>query len=255
MRYLFIALLCVATSVGAAELTGQDIMSQVADRKRPADSRATVRMVLVNKRNEKRERTVEIFAKEQDDLSRSLIRFEDPADVKGTGFLVLEQEEGDDVQILYLPALKKTRRISSSQKGQSFMGTDFSYEDLSVADIDEDADHKLLREETLEGHDVWVVESVPRPEKDSQYSKIVNWVRKDLKLPIKAVFYDQKGKELKQMTVRTVETVGEYDIATQTMMENLQRGTKTFLISPKESYKVDVGLGDDLFTERNLAAQ
>ena len=157
-------------------LTGTEIMTKVHDRENGTSSIVESTMILINDKGQTKERVVRAVRKEFGDLSKSMIRFMSPADVKGTGFLIWENAGRDDDQFLYLPALKQDpRRIASSEKGSRFMGTEFTYEDLENRKVDKD-DHKLLREEKLDGKLVYVVESIPKKGSDSQYKKLVSWV-------------------------------------------------------------------------------
>lgn len=125
--------------------------------------------------------------------------FESPPDVKGTGFLSWSyvDEDKDDDQWLYLPALRKVRRIAASNKGDSFMGSDFTYDDMGERKVEED-NHTLLKSENLKDTDCYVVESVPK-KKGYIYSKKITWVYKANLIPIKVDYYDRKGRFLKTL--------------------------------------------------------
>ena len=130
----------------SAELTGRDIMLKVHDRPDGDDQKGVMQMTLINKRGKMRKRTVLFLSKDYGKDSKSITYFQSPADVKGTGFLSWEYDDPskDDDRWLYLPALKKTRRISGSSKNDYFMGTDFTYDDLGDRSVDED-NHELLK--------------------------------------------------------------------------------------------------------------
>jgi hypothetical protein len=231
-------------------LTGTEIMTKVHDRENGKSSIIESTMILINDKGQTKERAVRAVRKEYGDLSKSMIRFLSPADVKGTGFLIWENADRNDDQFLYLPALKQDpRRIASSEKGSRFMGTEFSYEDLESRKVDKD-DHKLLKEDKLDGKQVYVVESIPKTGSDSQYKKFISWVRPDIWLPVKIEFYDRNGVLLKVLTVKKIEQVQGLWTTMDSIMENIQDKKKTQLILNKVQYNADIP--DEYFTERYL---
>lgn len=246
------ALVAILTGFPAVSLalTGTEIMTKVHDRENGTSSIVESTMILINDKGQTKERAVRAVRKEYGELSKSMIRFLSPADVKGTGFLIWENANRNDDQFLYLPALKQDpRRIASSEKGSRFMGTEFSYEDLENRKVDAD-DHKLLREDKLDGRQVYVVESIPKKGSDSQYKKLVSWVRPDIWLPVKIEFYDKNGVLLKVLTVSTIEQVQGIWTTMDSTMNNVQDKKKTQLIINKVQYNADIP--DEYFTERYL---
>jgi len=193
----------------AADAAGDQILEQAEEHTLLGynGSESEVELVLTNKRGTVRTRKIVIIAEEREGLSRALVRFLAPPDVAGTGFLVRERKDADDDQFLYVPALKKVRRISASQKGSSFMGTDLAYDDLQSHEVREST-NTVLREEAHEGHACWVLESIPKPEADSLYSRAVRWVRKKDHVPLRMELYD-KGDPRKLLKVMQVFQVGK----------------------------------------------
>jgi len=231
-------------------LTGTEIMTKVHDRENGKSSIVESTMILINDKGQTKQRVVRAVRKEYGDLSKSMIRFLSPADVKGTGFLIWENADRDDDQFLYLPALKQDpRRIASSEKSSRFMGTEFTYEDLENRKVDKD-DHKLLREEKLDGKQVYVVESIPKKGSDSQYKKLVSWVRPDIWIPVKIEFYDNRGVLLKVLTVKKFEQIQGIWTTMDSVMDNVQDKKKTQLTLGKVQYNTDIP--DEYFTERYL---
>jgi len=169
--------------------------------------------------------------------------------VRGTGFLIWEHKGKDDDQWLYLPAFKKVRRISSKEKEKSFMGTDFSYEDLGSHNLD-DYNYTLLKSETFDDQDCYVVESVPKPGKKKSYKKTITWIRKDIFLAIRIDFYDKKGKFLKRLHATNIEKIDGIWTVKVMEMENVQRKHRTIL--ELENVRYNIGLKKHFFTERNL---
>ena len=158
--FLALAFVFVAIAVQAQQLSGRDIMKKVDERPDGETRYAQMELTLVKKNGSKRERKMESWAMDIGKDTKKIMYFTYPGDVKGTGFLTWDYDQigKEDDKWLYLPAMKKTRRISgSSSKTDYFMGTDFTYDDMGDRNIDEDR-HKLLRTETRDGKKCWVVE-------------------------------------------------------------------------------------------------
>lgn len=207
-------------------------------------------MVLINKRGHERVRKLETKRKDYGGgEAKSVAVFLSPADVKGTAFLVWEHGDKDNDVFIYLPALKKIRRIASEQKNQSFMGSDFSYADMENEDVD-DAAHRILSEEDLDGRACWVIESIPKPDGDSEYGKLTSWVDKTDLIPYKVEFYDKKGRLYKVMKVLRTGPVGEVILPLHFSMENVQTNHKTEISLDK--INLDQEISDDEFTHRAI---
>ncbi|MFC1713177.1 outer membrane lipoprotein-sorting protein [Candidatus Poribacteria bacterium] len=239
-----------AVSTQGAELTGRDIMIKVDERPDGDDQRSIMKMTLINKRGKTRERSVLTYSKDYGKDRKSLMYFQSPGDVKGTGFLSWDYDDPkkDDDQWLYLPALKKSRRISSSSKNDNFMGTDFTYDDMGDRNVDEDM-HELLREEELDGHKCWVVESKSK-EEDYIYSRRVSWVRKDALVMLKVEFYDRRGSLLKILTSPDIRKQDGIWAHFRMEMENVQNEHKTIIEMMEIQY--DIGIKDSMFRVSTL---
>jgi hypothetical protein len=189
--------------------------------------------------------------------NRSLVRFVSPADVRGTVSLTVENSEpgrDDDIWI-YLPALKKVRRLVSSNKKDSFVGTDFSYGDVIGYRVAEWT-HRILREEKADGFDCWVMEALPKNaqvREDSGYSKRVAWVRKDNFAAVRAESYDLSGALLRVITLRDHRNVDPKNgkwVAMKLEAQNVQENRRTLI--EFQRYDVNQGLSDESFTARAL---
>jgi hypothetical protein len=183
--------------------------------------------------------------------------FLDPPDVKDTGFLTYDydEDERDDDQWLYLPALKKTKRIASGDKSGSFMGSDFSYADMTDRPLDL-YDYKLIKETELNGVPVWIVEAVPNTKEEideTGYTKQVFFVRQDNYVVVRAKSWLKKGGRNKYMDVKKLEQIDGIWTATEITMTT-KKGKKTLhktvLISANVRYGQD--MDDDDFTVRKL---
>lgn len=246
-----LAILFTATiSSLQAEESARDIMVRIDERPNGNDRVMSMTMKLVGKNGKERVREMRLYSKDYGKDGKSLFYFDKPADVKGTGFLAWEYDDQtkDDDRWLYLPALKQSKRISGSSKKDSFMGSDMSYDDMGDRSVDEDT-HKLLREESVEGNECWVIESIPKG-RDSEYSRMVRWFRKDALLSVKEEFYDKKGALLKTLRQSNISRVGGYWVAHTMVVENVQDKHKTVL----ELFDIafDTGLKDDLFRVSTL---
>jgi hypothetical protein len=163
----------LANRMAAQELTGREIINKAYNLPTGEDQTSNLTMTLINKGGSERVRKIKQFTKDFGDVEKSIMFFTAPADVKNTSFMNWTYDDPDksDDQWIYLPALKKVKRISSDSKSDYFMGSDFTYDDLGDRKLDDDT-HTLLREETIDGIDYYVVESIPKDE-DYMYSKTV----------------------------------------------------------------------------------
>ena len=189
------------------KITGQKIIENVYYRPSGEDITSNLTMTLINSRGDERMREIKQFGKDYKNEEKSIMFFLSPADVRNTSFMnwSYDEEGKDDDQWIYLPALKKVKRISSDSKSDYFMGSDFTYDDLGDRHPSED-NHKLLREEKFNGEDCYVVESIPK-EKEYMYSRTVTWIIKDKWIGLKKEFYDEDGEHLKTLSVGKFEKI------------------------------------------------
>ncbi len=171
--------------------------------------------------------------------------------MKGTGFLTWDYDEigKEDDKWLYLPAMKKTRRISgSSAKKDYFMGTDFTYDDMGSRNVNEDT-HTLLREETIDGQLCWVVESLPKDRRDI-YSKKISWIRQDCLITVKVEYYDRLNKLHRQLILSDIKQVAGFWLAQNLHMTNVQTDHQTIITIENPEY--NVAAAENLFTVAKL---
>ena len=231
-------------------ITGRDIMLKVDDRPDGDDRSMEMAMTLINKRDKKRIRSMLFYSRDYGKDVKSIFYFQKPADVKGTAFLSwgYDNPDRDDDRWLYLPAMKKTRRISGKSKNDYFMGSDLTYDDMGNRSVDEDT-HQLLREEKLNDFDCWVIESIPN-DKDYMYSRVITWIRKDALIGVKRDFYDRQGRMLKTMTRTDVRLHQGFWTAFKTEVHNVQENHRTILEITNAFY--DLNLKDSLFRVSTL---
>ena len=214
------------------------------------DSTADMTMELRNKQGDSSTRFIRIKTLEIiGDGDKSMSIFDKPADVKGTAFLTFSHAIKPDEQWLYLPALKRVKRINSKNKSGPFMGSEFAYEDIASQEV-EKYTYKYLRDETLNGIDSFVIERYPAYE-HSGYTRTVAWINKAEYRPEKIVFYDRKNTLLKTLTYDGYQQyLDKFWRADQMNMENHQTGKSTTLAW--KDYQFKTGLGDKNFNKNSL---
>lgn len=214
------------------------------------DFTANMVMVLRNKQGDASTRTIRLKTLEvTGDGDKSMSIFDKPADVKGTAFLTFSHAIKPDEQWLYLPALKRVKRINSKNKSGPFMGSEFAYEDLASQEI-EKYTYKYIRDEQLNGVDCFVMERYPAYE-HSGYTRQLAWVNKEKYVAEKIEFYDRKNDLLKTLVNNDYQQyLGQYWRASEMQMENHQTGKSTVLTW--KDYKFKNGLEDKDFSRNSL---
>ncbi|MFT3710382.1 MAG: outer membrane lipoprotein-sorting protein [Archangium sp.] len=179
--------------------------------------------------------------------NHALARFSQPAGVSGVAVLTIagEQGQGDDVS-LYLPKLKRVRKVAKSDRGKAFMDTDFSYADIASNGA-RDEDTKRLADEKVEGRDCYVLEG--KGDETSPYGNVKMFIDKETYVPMKVEYADKEGKPFKVYKTVKLKKFQERVLAAESVMENLQTKSKTAMTLLKLE---DSTLGDDAFTERAL---
>lgn len=214
------------------------------------DMTTGMQMTLRNKEGQQSVREIRMKALEQaNDGDKSLTVFDKPRDVKGTAFLSFSHIGTADDQWLYLPALKRVKRISSRNKSGPFMGSEFAFEDLTSFEVAK-YDYKYLRDETLDGLDSFVVEQYPT-DKYSGYTRRVVWLDKAHYRVQKVDFYDRKNSLLKTLRFEDYnQYLGQYWRANRATMTNHQTGKSTVL--DYQGYQFQVGLKASDFNKNSL---
>jgi len=253
-KYQIVIMLLIAISpfllFAQDKLSGLEIIQNVYDRPEGNDMQSELTMTLTNSRGEQRIREIKQFSKEFEKTEKKIMFFKAPADVRNTSFMnwSYDEKNKDDDQWIYLPALKKTKRISSDSKSDYFMGSDFTYDDLGDRHPTADS-HKLLREEKIDNEDCYVVESIPK-EEEYMYSRTVTWIIKDKWIGLKKEFYDEDDEHLKTLSVKKFEKIKDYWIILNSQMHNIQKDHTTDM--KLENLKVDSGVSANKFSERMM---
>ncbi|MBN2233380.1 MAG: outer membrane lipoprotein-sorting protein [Deltaproteobacteria bacterium] len=231
-------------------LTGEQLARLVYDRDVGRDSHAEAAMILIDHRGGRRERLMIVDTMMTGDgLRRALIRFTEPPDIAGTGFLTLEEGGGETTQYLYLPALRRTRRIVTSQKGRPFVNSDFFYEDLERRPV-EQFDHRLSGAAAVDGVACLILESTPKSGVKSAYRMVRRWVARDRWVIMRAEHFDRGEKPLKTYTVETCRRVDGIWTEMRVRMRHEKDDHETVL--EIRSIVYNRGVGEDRFTTREL---
>lgn len=238
--------LCLA-GLAHAE-TAEEIVEKARDARSVENSAQTLEMVIVGKNGSERVRELEIKVKVDGDIRKSLARFTAPSDVSGTALLLIDHPDTVDEQLLYLPAVKRTNRISGNSRKGSFMGSDFSYEDMEFSDPP-DATYTV----TSDTSDTWVIET--NPGADSSYGKLITTVRKADYVPTTIQFFDKDNELLKELTVTDTTQESGLTLVTASTMKNVQKNTSTRLTVKSHKLNLpEAELPDALFTKTSLEA-
>jgi hypothetical protein len=256
MKRQILAGLCIALAASAfADAKGDEIAKAYFGLSKAADTEANATMTLIDKSGGKKIRKLEINYRETAAGKDAYLVFSSPADVAGTKFLTVSHKGADSEQRLYLPALKKTRKISSSGKDGAFVNSDFYFYDLEDRQLGDNtytfiAGDLTIADKAFDGMKFDKVEMKP-VDASSPYSKTVAYANQADHFIYKLECYDKKdGSLLKTFLFVKVENLKGHLVPTQTLVSNSKTGTKTLLAL--EDVKVDVGAQPELFSEKNL---
>ena len=255
MRSFLFLFFCMANfnlvNAETSEEKGLAIIAQ-ADKKDTGwgDATADMTMVLKNKQGQESNRSIRIRMLEVlDDGDKSLTIFDSPKDIKGTAFLSHTHSLTADDQWLFLPALKRVKRIASANKSGPFVGSEFAYEDLTSQEV-EKYTYKWLRDEKDGDSLYFVIEAYPAYEY-SGYTKQIAWIDSQMYQPVKIEFYDRKGALLKTLSYTGMKQyLSQYWRADRMFMKNHQTGKTTELLWKNWAFKT--GLVDRDFEKNSL---
>jgi ribosomal protein S18 len=243
IAYLFLILL-IGIQVFADELTAKQILIKAKEVQQVPASWSIAEQTIITSGGSKRTFLIETWTKDKND--KQLMIYKKPARVKGIKFLFLE--DGDEIYT-YFPKTDRVRHLASHMKRQKMMGSDFSYEDMTFGDIEEDYKlHKLLRSEEEGGVGCYVVEVIPS-EYGPHYSKMIIWIQKSNFVTRKIDYYED-GDLLKRFIAERVKLIDNIPTPLDYSMKNLIDGGYTSIITNEIKY--DVNPSDTLFTVRSL---
>ena len=265
-RYLtsvFIILLLlpfIASYAFADDPEARAIMEKVDARDDGDNQISDMEMILIDKKGKERIRKIHAFSKDKGEDILKLMFFQHPADVKDTAFLTIDYDDPDkdDDQWLYLPALKKTKRIASTDKSGSFMGSDLTYSDMTSRNL-EDYDYTFYekaKEKEVKGAKTWVIWSIPRSKdiiKETGYEKSLIFVRQDNFFVIRAFHWVRDGGYKKYMDIKKLDLIDGIWVATE-MHVTKKKGKNTVhkTILSFRNVKFNQSLDFDMFTVRRM---
>lgn len=220
------------------------------------DGRARVQMTITDKQGRERERRMIILRRDEADTDvlednaywgeqKYYVYFQRPSDLNRTVFMVWKHLGSDDDRWLYLPSLDLVRRISATDKRNSFVGSDFFYEDVSGRNVNLD-EHELIDTTA----DYYVVKSTPRNPENVEFAWFESYIHKESFIPVQISYYKEGGEKYREASALKVETIDGYPTVTNARMKSLETGSTTTMEYLSVEY--DVGLPEDIFTERYL---
>ena len=253
--FLAVSCLCLLSfqTVGglglAQAMNGRELAKKIHDRYMGDNFSAQAKMVLIDEDGDKRIRDMTMMMLEESGIRKNLIRFTSPSDIAGTGFLTLENEDGSTDQFLYLPALDRTRRIVTSQRGRSFVNSDFTYEDMTRRPVD-DSQHEIVGQKKVSGRECWILETRPLPKASSEYSLIRSVIPKDLHLAIKSEYFNKDDEQIKTYLVKQLKKIQAIWTPLEYVMIQHRDEHRTVIRIEDITYNTDIG--KDAFTRRYL---
>ena len=241
-----------------AELpNGDEIIKRLNARNEGQAVSRNVLMEMIDKRGKTRTRQTRSYRKYFDDEKRTVIFYLKPRNIKDTAYLTYDYAavDRDDDQWLYLPAMRKVRRISAADRGDYFLGTDFTYEDIKKETkvSAEDYTYRTLGEETIDGHHTYIIEATPINQKIAKelgYSKVKMWVDSEIWISRKTDFHDLRGKHLKTTLTLNVQNIQGIWTPLRLEVNNHKSGHQSKFTFSDIDYNTEIS--DDLFTERAL---
>jgi len=243
--------------VGAADLTADEIMQRVYDRDDGDNSTSEIQMTLIDQSGGQRLRTLRTFSKDFGADTKQLIYFLGPADVEDIGLLTFDHAgvQLDDDQWLFLPALKKTKRIATSDQSGKFVGTDFSFADLTERE-NEVYDYELLGSEDVRGKPAWKIRAIPNESEVARtgYVKSVVWVLQESFVVVRAVHWVREGGRMKYYDVPRLELVDGIWSPLEVVMTTKAKDqtTEHRTILRVSDLKYNQGYEQDMFSVRQL---
>ena len=255
LKSVFILAIFIFSPLQAAgaEMSADEIMKKfhLAFYYAGDDMAARVHMKLIAEDGAERMREMTVLRKNfgANGEQKYFIYFHQPSDVRNMTYMVWKTPKKDSDRWLFIPALNMARRVAASDKHSSFVGSDFSYEDISGRDLSDDS-FTVVKEEKVGGRDTVVIKSLPRDEKGTQYAYRLSWIDKQRWLSLKEEYYSKTGGLQKVFTAETVKEVGGFWTITKGSMKNVENRHRTDVSYEKVDYNQKVE--EELFTERSL---
>jgi len=225
-------------------ISGNELVLQMEELPKPTDLKSNITLEIKKKKT----KSLSFRSIVKDNGKKQIMWFTAPATDKGIAFLKIENNNKSEDMRMWLPAFKKIRRISSKKKGDSFMGSDLSYEDLYTRKKEEYS-FKIIGEKKWVNENCYVLESIPNPKLKSDYGKHISWISKTNLIPLKEESYDKKDLLFKEKLFQ-YKKMGEFWIVEKISVKNVQK--KQFTEVSIENIEINTDVKDDLFHEKNL---
>ncbi|MDD4057794.1 MAG: outer membrane lipoprotein-sorting protein [Bacteroidales bacterium] len=245
-------IILLSTQISSAQ-NPREISKKSADAIALGSMEMTTTLKIMDAKGNTRSRTLNMASRKFGDVTKMMMKFTDPADVKGTSILIYDYEDRADEMWIYMPALKKTRRVVSNEKGKNFMGSEFTNADMSKPNID-DFEYKIISSETINGKACHVIEATPASKESlnsNGFSRKVSYIDKENYLCYKIEYYDLKGRHLKTQIIGDYRAVeGGNFFYYEMEMKNEQNGRKSVLVTDK--FKAQSQMSEAQFSPSNL---
>lgn len=267
MKKIFIIILMsivtttVAVTQSMAGMTAFEVMQKMDTREDGQTLTSDMLMVLIDAGNQKRVRNIKNIRKDYGPDTKGIVFFLSPADVRNTAYMSFNWDDAskEDDSWLYLPALQKVKRVSSSDKSSSFMGSDFSYSDINGLEIN-DWEYAFVKETyLLEGVDTWVIQGLPRSERKARvldetgYLKILIWIRKDNYMLVKGKYWVKQGQKIKHFKAAKIKKVNNIWTAHELAMVTTVKGKiEHSSVLKFSNVKYNTRIEDENFTTRRM---
>lgn len=226
----------LTVSAVPTNLTGAEIMQNMSNAQQTETSAMDIQMTLIDAGGDTSLRRFQTLVDSSGDQTKTITVFLSPESVKNTRFLTISdsgsqnRDNGQEIQWIYLPALRKVKRISAGERDSSFMGSDFTYADMGNIDDLDTSDHTLLGEEQTAQFNCYVVESIPHSDSPSAYGKTITWIDKESWLAVRVLFYQTDRKTVqKELNCEALGLSGDTWYTRKVVMENKADGHRTLM--------------------------
>lgn len=246
---------------GAEMLSANQVIEQWDNREDGETAIEDVSMTLIDSRGKERVRQLKSFRKDFGEDSKTLVFFLQPADVRNIAYLTYDWDDSsrDDDSWLYLPSLKKVRRVASSDQSDSFVGSDFSYADVNGLEIEDWEFSFVKQNEIVDGYDTWVITGLPKENikkkvvAETGYLKVKFWICKENFLMVKAKYWVKKGKKIKYFTATDIKEVNGIQTAhKREMVTTKGERTEHSTVIDIENVEYNQPIDDSMFTNRRM---
>ena len=253
IKSIIIVVALMITTSGVFAQTAKEISDKAMNTIDFEAMEMTLTLKIYNAKGQERVRQVSTASKQFGEINKTIMKFTAPADVKGISILIYDYKNKDDDMWIYMPALRKTRRIVSNEKGKSFMGSEFTNADMSKPNMN-DFEYKILSSETYNGHSCWKIETTCKNEDiedENGFSKKIVWIEKGTYLCYKVEFYnfDSELFKIQYLQQYKKQSNGKY-FAFYMEMENKQNGRKSIMTINK--FQIGSKLTENTFTPAML---